>query len=210
MTAFNWQAFESAEPSPGHEALARIAQKYPSFCLITQNIDNLHEHPNALVPRAQYLPVHGRLGKFRCATASSAQNACPVTDFDVRLLATPESNHPGIETPLQLSAPPKCTMCNSFLLPEALLFDEDYDADVWERANRWLSESTSIVFVGSSNSVGLTQHATHLAKEKYIPLFNFNLSSAALEVPNALSPVFHVIGPAAVTLPSFATRLGIT
>lgn len=137
LTAFDWRAFAIAEPIAGHKALAQIAQAFQSFRVITPNIDNLHPPPAVPVPAAQYAAVHGRAGKFRC-TGTGKAGACPVQEVDLRMLSYGPQ---AANSPLTIAAVPRCSYCPAFLLPEALLFDEDYKPAVWNQASEWLASS---------------------------------------------------------------------
>ncbi len=52
----------SAEPNPGHYALARLAQIVPRFTLITQNVDGLHQRAGS----TGVIEFHGNLFEDRC------------------------------------------------------------------------------------------------------------------------------------------------
>ena len=51
------------KPNPAHQALARLEQEWPGgFFLVTQNIDDLHEHAGS----ENVLHMHGKLLEVRC------------------------------------------------------------------------------------------------------------------------------------------------
>lgn len=52
----------SAQPNPGHYALARLAQIVPRFTLITQNVDGLHQRAGS----TDVIEFHGNLFEDRC------------------------------------------------------------------------------------------------------------------------------------------------
>lgn len=71
--------------------------------------------------------------------------------------------------------PPLCPNCNTALMPLALFFDEMYAshrAFRYDDALHWLDECDSIVFVGTSFSVGITAQA---AQRRWAKLYNFNI-----------------------------------
>ena len=58
-------------------------------------------------------------------------------------------------------------------LPQALLFDEEYESHSfyqYRKARRWLSSAKAIVFVGTSFAVGITEQALHVAEEGVLPV----------------------------------------
>ena len=51
------------KPNPAHQALARLEKQWPGgFFLVTQNIDDLHEHAGS----EKVLHMHGKLLEVRC------------------------------------------------------------------------------------------------------------------------------------------------
>lgn len=72
---------------------------------------------------------------------------------------------------------------------------------MWSRYEAWAGEATAIVFIGSSNAVGLTTNALHVAKERSLPVFSFNLSRQCMESTPSSVIVHHVLGPAEETVP---------
>lgn len=78
---------------------------------------------------------------------------------------------------------------------------EDYDEELWSRYEGWVNEAAAIVFVGSSNAVGLTTDALKVARRRSLPVFSFNIYRSCMDsAPNSV-PVYHVIGPAEDTIP---------
>ena len=54
---------DDSTPNSGHEALAELEALLPSFTLVTQNVDNLHEQAGS----ARVLHIHGSIARFRCS-----------------------------------------------------------------------------------------------------------------------------------------------
>ena len=52
-----------AEPNPGHQALARLAELVPRFTLVTQNVDGLHQRAGS----TDVIEFHGNLFSNRCS-----------------------------------------------------------------------------------------------------------------------------------------------
>jgi hypothetical protein len=80
------------------------------------------------------------------------------------------------------------------------MFDEDYDPEVWAVYEEWIDACSAIVFIGSSNAVGLTADAMSKAAINRTPIFNFNLFRSS-SFPKCGAVVYHVIGPAEKTVP---------
>ena len=52
-----------AEPNAGHEALAELERRVPSFTLITQNVDGLHERAGS----RNVIELHGNILRSKCS-----------------------------------------------------------------------------------------------------------------------------------------------
>ncbi len=71
------------EPNPAHHALARLEKEWPGgFFLVTQNVDDLHEHAGS----ENVLHMHGKLLEVRCTRSHEVfawqdavmdETACP-------------------------------------------------------------------------------------------------------------------------------------
>ena len=71
---YDWRraTIASAEPNPGHHALAALQRRSAHFTLITQNVDGLHERAGS----TDVLRLHGSIWTIRCL-----QCAREVEDF---------------------------------------------------------------------------------------------------------------------------------
>jgi NAD-dependent deacetylase len=111
---------------------------------------------------------------------------------------------------------PRCPACSAPSLPQALLFDEEYESHAfyqYRKARRWLASAKALVFVGTSFAVGITEQALHVADEGRLPCFSFNVkfeqpvaheaSNGQLPLPKPL--MHHIIGGCELTLPSLTT-----
>ncbi len=97
---YDWRRglIAQAQPNAGHRALVELEKRVPSFTLITQNVDGLHE----LAGSRNVLEVHGSIWKVRCTS-------CERERMDRR-------------TPLP-EIPPKCE-CGALLRPGVVWFGE--------------------------------------------------------------------------------------
>lgn len=205
-----WRALSDARPNDAHIALARIAERHPRVKIITQNVDSLHCVEPAVIPRSQFLRAHGVADMYRCENACrlSGISACTSGDISLNLYdfvdKVPARNQKDIKNqfslPERIDHIPLCTTCETGKLrPACLLFDEDYDDDIWSTFVAWLQECEALVIVGTSNMVGLTNFGLSNVADRNIPIFNFNLTRD--NVSSRRYDVFHVLGPAETTLP---------
>ncbi len=113
------------EPNPGHRVLARWEKVFPSFSLITQNIDGLHHKAGS----RNILELHGNIWKTRCVAEGT------ITDNN--------------ETPLR-EIPPRCPDCGALLRPHVVWFGEPLDPAVIHKAFQLSSACEMMFAVGTS------------------------------------------------------------
>ena len=95
-----WANASSARPNPAHEALAALEEALPGrFCLVTQNVDGLHQ----LAGSKHVREMHGSLRRCRC-TACGQMHA--ITSIDLS---------PTV---------PLCPTCDGRLRPDIVWFGE--------------------------------------------------------------------------------------
>lgn len=203
-----WRPFYAAQPNAAHHAIAELARSFPSVSVVSQNIDTLHH--SAGTPERQLLLAHGNVEFFRCdRAANKSRGDCNARETRLNLHDYSDSQLPQVPSrvpPATLNRVPKCSVCGSgSLKPAILMFDEDYDDITWSTYEKWVNRANAIVFVGSSNAVGLTSDALKVAARGSVPVYNFNLSRQCMEA--AKGPVYHVLGPAEETLPKLVSKV---
>jgi hypothetical protein len=100
---------------------------------------------------------------------------------------------------LELRKAPTCPACRGPILPQSLLFDEQYESHSfynWESAREWMKESDVFVFVGTSFSVGVTAEAITVAEKYKKTVYNFNLAPEDFH-----TETYNILGRAEETLP---------
>ncbi|MET1125043.1 MAG: NAD-dependent protein deacetylase [Archaeoglobaceae archaeon] len=112
-----------AEPNPAHHAFAELERMGLLRCLITQNVDDLHERAGS----RNVLHLHGRLRVVRCTGCSR--------EFEVDEVPKDEL--------------PRCE-CGALLRPGVVWFGELLPKDVLERAFEEVSKSDVIIVAGTS------------------------------------------------------------
>lgn len=114
-----------AKPNPSHKAFAELERMGILKCLITQNVDDLHERAGS----KNVLHLHGSLRVVKCT-------AC---DYKT------EVSDPPRVPPL-----PKCPVCNSLLRPGVVWFGEMLPQDVLAKTFEEVSKSDVIIVAGTS------------------------------------------------------------
>eukprot|EP00667_Euglena_gracilis_P010276 EG_transcript_10458 len=192
-------------PNAGHEALNQIAA-VTNVHIITQNVDGLHTvGMDADTRDHRYIEAHGRADHYRCPPLEATHpsdmmrlSACVYSDEEVlTAVELPLVLSPGEKAP-HIEKVPSCPACGTPLMPAVLLFDEmytDHKVFAFDRILKWLYLAEVLVFVGTSNSVGLTQKAWEVGQQRGIPMYDFNIEDSAF--PEAT----EVFGAAEDTLP---------
>jgi NAD-dependent deacetylase len=96
------------DPNPGHYALAEMEQQAPTFTLITQNVDGLHQRAGSRRP----FELHGNITRFKCF----------------------EQEHIVETLPESEEIPPRCPRCGGLLRPDVVWFGESLPLTVLQTA----------------------------------------------------------------------------
>ncbi len=135
----------TVEPNPAHLALARMARLVSDFCLVTQNVDGLHQKAEAIVAGSSLLQraypiieLHGNLARVRCASCGQPAETWDESDQDV----------------------PCCAFCGGLLRPDVVWFGEALPRQALEQAVEAARTCQVFFSVGTS---GVVQPAASLA-----------------------------------------------
>ena len=175
--AWRRQLTERAEPNPGHHALVELAQRYPQFSLVTQNVDGLHARAGS----RDVIELHGNIEIDLC--------------FDE---GTPVDEHAA-----DGSVPPHCPRCGAYVRPGVVWFGEALPRRALERAEAAVRSCDVVLSIGTS---GLVQPAAGLpliAKQSGALLVEINPNATPL-TPHAH---YVLSGPAGKMLPELVRAL---
>ena len=150
----------AAQPNPGHAALA-IAAKQRDLCVITQNVDDLHERAGS----GGVIHLHGGLFAHRCFACARAHG-----DIDIPDAST---------APLRVE-PPRCGHCGGRVRPGVVWFGEALPADAFRAASRAVEECDLTLVVGTSGIVHPAAGLPALAKRYGAVLVEVNPERTAL------------------------------
>lgn len=126
---WNWYAYrrkmaEAAQPNPAHYALVDLEQHYPTFTLITQNVDGLHWRAGS----RDLLELHGNISRVRC--------------FDCATFVDRWSDDED--------GPPACAHCGGYLRPDVIWFGEGLPSRELGMAYRAAEHSDVFLCIGTS------------------------------------------------------------
>jgi NAD-dependent deacetylase len=144
----------TAQPNPGHYALAALEARAPKFTLITQNVDGLHE----LAGSRNVLRLHGSIWMVRCT-------ACGREREDRR-------------TPLP-EIPPACE-CGGRLRPGVVWFGEPLPRKIWQDAEAAASTADLFLVVGTSAVVYPAAGLARIAKSSGSRVVEINIAESGL------------------------------
>jgi NAD-dependent deacetylase len=124
---YDWRRTIIAQcsPNPGHAVLAAWEKAFPSFTLITQNVDGLHPRAGSV----KILELHGNIWKVRCTEEHTVSD--------------------NREVPLR-RIPPLCPVCGAPLRPHIVWFGESLDPAIIDLAFTASSSCEVMVVVGTS------------------------------------------------------------
>ena len=121
------QAMRQAQPNPAHYALAAMEHLVPTFTLLTQNIDSLHQRAGS----TNVVELHGNIARMKCAE-------------DLQLIETWQEN---------TQEPPPCPRCGNFIRPDIVWFGERLLDDVLAVADRAVKTCDIFFSIGTSAEV---------------------------------------------------------
>lgn len=143
---------KDALPNKAHEILAKRNIK-----VITQNIDNLHI--NAKHPLEYLIEIHGNINykrrihaQYRKELVLANWGTVDENNLEQELFKLFHIAMDGAIDEIKSER------------PHILLFDEYYtELYQYEEAHQWMDEADTIIFMGTSNSVGFTYGALQMA-----------------------------------------------
>ena len=162
---------KDALPNATHEILAK-----QNIRVITQNVDNLHK--KAKHPQDSLIEIHGNINFKRKIQATSLRELVAANWEQV----DPENLVEELFRIFNIGKGGAIDQNESYR-PHILLFDEFY-TDLYESeiALDWVNDAETVIFMGTSNSVGITSMTLEMAyrKQKQIIVVDPNPSESLL------------------------------
>jgi len=122
---------DKAEPNPAHVAIAELYRMGKLDCVVTQNIDNLHQ--KAGVPDDKVYELHGNMQWSICLNCGSRYM---FVDIKARIDRGEEI--------------PDCENCGGMLKPDVVMFGEQLPFQVLNDAVLHARESDLMIVIGST------------------------------------------------------------
>ncbi|HRQ38888.1 MAG TPA: NAD-dependent deacylase [Chloroflexota bacterium] len=154
------QTVRNAQPNAAHVALAHMEQGGPLSCVITQNIDLLHQRAGSKL----VYEVHGHMREFIC-------------------MACAQIVHADLVVPhfLETAAVPLCAACGGVLKPNVVLFGEMLPLHVLQQAQYETAVCDLMLVAGSSLEVSPVNELPWQAKRQGSRLIIVNLDETHLD-----------------------------
>lgn len=122
---------ENMVPNPGHHALAELEELGIIKCVITQNVDSLHEKAGT----KRLLEYHGSFNKFRCVSCGSRFAR---DEFDLQKLLQ------------EGQLPPRCPKCQGMVKSDGVFFGEPIPQDVAYQSQEEAEKCDLMLICGTS------------------------------------------------------------
>jgi NAD-dependent deacetylase len=137
----------SAAPNPGHYALVELEKMGILKCVITQNIDNLHQKAGS----KKVLDYHGNISLLRCSSCGARYEP---GEFDLARMLEEDR------------LPPLCRTCNGVLKSDIVHFHEPIPYDVAEQSQKEAELCDCMLICGTSAVVYPFANLPRIARQR--------------------------------------------
>ena len=121
--AMRFSKVMSAKPNKAHDLLAELEVETPTFTLVTQNVDGLHERAGSI----NIGELHGNLTKSRCERCGNLDTLT-----------------------VNFSIPPHCSVCGSRSRPNVVWFGETLPSETFQKAVDAFETAQVALIIGTS------------------------------------------------------------
>jgi NAD-dependent deacetylase len=179
-----YAAIRAAQPNLAHRALVALERRGLLDCVITQNVDDLHQRAGTTASKV--IELHGNATRVRCLGCARRYSRDEIQE---RLLAG--------------ESVPACGACGGILKPLTVLFGEPMPAGAVELAEARSRAAGCFLVVGSSLAVYPAAYMPSYARDAGARLVVINLP------PTRLDHVADVVlaGPAGALLAGLIERV---
>ncbi|ABM81282.1 NAD-dependent protein deacetylases, SIR2 family [Hyperthermus butylicus DSM 5456] len=143
-----------ARPNPAHYALVELERLGLIRCVVTQNVDGLHQRAG----QHCVVELHGNIWRARCMRCS------------YKLVFR--------EPPREV--PPRCPRCGGLLRPDVVWFGEPLPEEAWRTAVELAESSQGILVVGTSGVVMPAGYIPHIVKQHGGYVVEVNIEESAV------------------------------
>ena len=137
-------------PNKGHYALAKLEAQGKLRCVITQNIDHLHE----MAGSKEVYHLHGTI----------MTNHCPKCGENYVL--------EQLEEKLKTSFTPLCDRCGGIIKPDVTLYEEMLPDDAWNKSMAAVQQADVLIIAGTSLTVYPAAYIVEYFRGKHLVIIN--------------------------------------
>jgi NAD-dependent SIR2 family protein deacetylase len=173
-----WRRFDSAQPNPGHETLARLEAAGKTNGIITQNVDGLHLRAGS----QRVVDLHGSGDRVICLTCGQTfarasvseriERANPWLDAEQNVIINPDGDAEVQD--IEQFIVPSCTVCGGVLKPDVVFFGEFVPIEKFAEATALVRAADALLIAGSSLVVNSGIRLLQQAKRRKIPIVIIN------------------------------------
>lgn len=153
---------QNARPNSGHQAISRLVRQGRASCVITQNIDGLHQASG--IAEEQVIELHGNTTYATCLDCGQRYELAPIR-----------------EAFLADDSPPVCGRCSGFVKTATVSFGQAMPAAAMHRAEQETLACDLFLAIGSSLVVYPAAGFPSLAKRNGARLVIINRDPTPLD-----------------------------
>jgi NAD-dependent SIR2 family protein deacetylase len=175
-----WRQFRQVAPNGAHRALARLERAGRVDCLITQNVDGLHQSAGSV----RVIDLHGRIDAVDCLQCGRAlareqvQAQLEALNPDwaaLQGLMAPDGDALLTDVDFKDFQLVDCSACGGVLKPAVVFFGECVPSNRVEGAFAAVERADALLVVGSSLMVYSGYRFVRSARERAVPVAIINL-----------------------------------
>jgi NAD-dependent SIR2 family protein deacetylase len=150
-----WRRLQNARPNDAHRALAELQQQDRLECLVTQNVDRLHQAAGS----DEAIDLHGRIDLVRCmgcqVPLAREQLQAELLRLNPAWVGFDARTAPDGDADLEVMnfssfQVPSCSLCGGVLKPDVVFFGESVPQERVRRSMHHLAQADAMLVVGSS------------------------------------------------------------
>ena len=182
MTFAMREITKNAKPNPGHRALAELEGLGILKCIITQNIDNLHQEAGSRC----VIEYHGNSSRLECLRCGKKYGR--------------EEYVANIEKKI----PPRCKKCDNILKLSVIYFGEMIPHEAVTRSQEAAQKADAVMVVGTSAVVYPAAGIPLIAKQHDAVIIEFNTEETGL---TGYATDIFIHGKTGTTLPELLRKI---
>jgi len=189
--SIGWQRLRAVRPCRAHYALARLERAGRLDCLITQNVDGLHQQAGS----HRVIDLHGRIDGVQCLHCrrcfSRAATQARLDELNPRWAQLEAGIAPDGDADLdeRLVAEFRlvdCEHCGGPLKPAVVFFGESVPCDTVKSAYAAVEGADALLVIGSSLMVYSGYRFVRAASERAVPVAIVNLGTTRADAQVSL------------------------